>query len=124
MDPCQRGPDWMQITPRSAVPFPMKKHTPSGLRKRGLPGIRSIVPGDHASLRLAVREVLTEAAFPRYYATPSTTPWTICPERPRMPVGTALALRPPLKALIAARAQFFRKSRGGAWELRIISICV
>jgi len=37
------------------------------LRKRGLHGVELVVADDHASLRAAIREVLTEAAFQRCY---------------------------------------------------------
>jgi len=37
------------------------------LRKRGLHGVEFVVADDHAGLRAAVREVLTEAAFQRCY---------------------------------------------------------
>ncbi len=38
-----------------------------GLRKRGLHGVEFVVADDHAGLRSAVREALTEAAFQRCY---------------------------------------------------------
>ena len=38
-----------------------------GLRRRGLHGVEFVVADDHAGLRSAVREVLTEAAFQRCY---------------------------------------------------------
>jgi transposase-like protein len=38
-----------------------------GLRERGLFGVELVVADDHAGLRLAIREVLTEAAFQRCY---------------------------------------------------------
>ncbi len=38
-----------------------------GLRRRGLNGVEFVVADDHAGLRSAVREVLTEAAFQRCY---------------------------------------------------------
>ena len=38
-----------------------------GLRKRGLHGVEFVVADDHAGLRGAIREVLTEAAFQRCY---------------------------------------------------------
>jgi transposase-like protein len=38
-----------------------------GLRQRGLSGIELVVADDHAGLRAAIREVLTEAAFQRCY---------------------------------------------------------
>ena len=38
-----------------------------GLRKRGLNGVEFVVADDHAGLRSAVREVLTEVAFQRCY---------------------------------------------------------
>jgi transposase-like protein len=37
------------------------------LRKRGLTGVEFVVADDHAGLRAAIREVLTEAAFQRCY---------------------------------------------------------
>jgi transposase-like protein len=38
-----------------------------GLRQRGLTGVELVVADDHAGLRAAIREVLTEAAFQRCY---------------------------------------------------------
>ena len=38
-----------------------------GLRKRGLNGVELVVADDHAGLRMAIREVLPEAAFQRCY---------------------------------------------------------
>ncbi len=38
-----------------------------GLRRRGLSGVELVVADDHAGLRAAIREVLTEAAFQRCY---------------------------------------------------------
>jgi putative transposase len=38
-----------------------------GLRQRGLSGVELVVADDHAGLRAAIREVLTEAAFQRCY---------------------------------------------------------
>jgi transposase-like protein len=38
-----------------------------GLRRRGLSGVEFVVADDHAGLRAAIREVLTEAAFQRCY---------------------------------------------------------
>ena len=38
-----------------------------GLRDRGLNGVELVVADDHAGLRAAIREVLTEAAFQRCY---------------------------------------------------------
>lgn len=38
-----------------------------GLRQRGLGGVEFVVADDHAGLRAAIREVLTEAAFQRCY---------------------------------------------------------
>ena len=38
-----------------------------GLRERGLHGVELVVADDHAGLRAAIREVLTEAAFQRCY---------------------------------------------------------
>ncbi|MBM1175488.1 IS256 family transposase [Microvirga arabica] len=38
-----------------------------GLRERGLSGVELVVADDHAGLRAAIREVLTEAAFQRCY---------------------------------------------------------
>ena len=38
-----------------------------GLRKRGLNGVELVVADDHAGLRSAIREVLSEAAFQRCY---------------------------------------------------------
>ena len=37
------------------------------LRKRGLNGVEFVVADDHADMRAAIREVLTEAAFQRCY---------------------------------------------------------
>ena len=41
-----------------------------GLRKRGLNGVELVVADDHAGLRSAIREVLSEAAFQRCYVGP------------------------------------------------------
>ena len=38
-----------------------------GLRRRGLNGVELVVADDHAGLRMAIREVLPEAAFQRCY---------------------------------------------------------
>jgi len=38
-----------------------------GLRRRGLNGVEFVVADDHAGLRMAIREVLPEAAFQRCY---------------------------------------------------------
>ena len=38
-----------------------------GLRRRGLNGVEFVVADDHAGLRVAIREVLPEAAFQRCY---------------------------------------------------------
>lgn len=38
-----------------------------GLRRRGLTGVELVIADDHAGLRAAIREVLTEAAFQRCY---------------------------------------------------------
>ena len=38
-----------------------------GLRKRGLNGVELVVADDHAGLRSAIREVLSDAAFQRCY---------------------------------------------------------
>jgi transposase-like protein len=38
-----------------------------GLRRRGLSGVELVVADDHAGLRAAIREVLTEATFQRCY---------------------------------------------------------
>jgi putative transposase len=38
-----------------------------GLRRRGLNGVEFVVADDHAGLRMAIREVLSEAAFQRCY---------------------------------------------------------
>jgi putative transposase len=38
-----------------------------GLRERGLSGVELVVADDHAGLRAAIREVLSEAAFQRCY---------------------------------------------------------
>jgi hypothetical protein len=38
-----------------------------GLRRRGLNGVEFVVADDHAVLRMAIREVLPEAAFQRCY---------------------------------------------------------
>lgn len=38
-----------------------------GLRRRGLSGVEFVVADDHAGLRAAIREVLTESAFQRCY---------------------------------------------------------
>jgi hypothetical protein len=69
-----------------------------GLRRRGLNGVEFVVADDHAGLRSAIREVLTEAAFQR-----GSRP--LPPQRPRssavqgrrrLSAGVALALRPAL----------------------------
>jgi transposase-like protein len=38
-----------------------------GLRRRGLNGVEFVVADDHAGLRMAIREVLPEAAFQQCY---------------------------------------------------------
>jgi transposase-like protein len=38
-----------------------------GLRERGLSGVELVVADDHAGLRAAIREVLSEAAYQRCY---------------------------------------------------------
>jgi putative transposase len=38
-----------------------------GLRERGLSGVELVVAADHAGLRAAIREVLSEAAYQRCY---------------------------------------------------------
>jgi putative transposase len=53
-----------------------------GLRKRGLNGVEFVVADDHAGLRSAVREVLTEVAFQAATSTSCATPSIICPARP------------------------------------------
>ncbi len=54
-----------------------------GLRRRGLNGVEFVVADDHAGLRAAVREVLTEAAFQRWLTcTSCATLSTTCHARP------------------------------------------
>ena len=68
----------------------------AGLRKRGLHGVEFVVAGDHAGLRSAVREILTEAAFRRCYVHFLRNALDHLPAqgRRRLPAGIALALRP------------------------------
>jgi len=68
----------------------------AGLRKRGLHGVEFVVAGDHAGLRSAVCEILTEAAFQRCYVHFLRNALDHLPAqgRRRLPAGIALALRP------------------------------
>lgn len=49
------------------------------LKARGLHGVEFVVADDHAGLRAAIREVLTEAAYQRCYVHFLRKPSTICP---------------------------------------------
>ena len=68
-----------------------------GLRRRGLNRVEFVVADDHAGLRSAIREVLTEAAFQRCYVHFLCNALDHLPRgRRRLSAGVALALRPAL----------------------------
>ena len=69
-----------------------------GLRKRGLNGVELVVADDHAGLRMAIREVLPEAAFQRCYVHFLRNALDHLPRKADDDClqGAALALRPPL----------------------------
>ena len=53
-----------------------------GLRGRDLNGVEFVVADDHAGLRMAIRKVLSEAAFGRCFVHFLRTPSTTCRARP------------------------------------------